>query len=110
MSLAPAVEAAHRMSFACATCGRISSAPRCPDHQRGNPRQRGYDHHFQASRAQLLAGRPTCKLCGTRLATVAHHRPTRRRLVAMGVADPHALALLEPLCAGCHAGETVANR
>ena len=98
------------MSYACAVCGRISEQSRCPEHQRGNPRQRGYDAAFEASRAQLLAGKPQCVICGIRPATVAHHRPTRKRLVAMGVQDPEAVAFLEPLCAACHAGETAAGR
>ena len=96
--------------YACVTCGRISLEAQCPEHQRGSPRERGYDHHFEASRAQLLAGQPKCVRCGIRPATVAHHRPTRKRLVAMGVPDPDAVVFLEPLCAACHAGETGAGR
>jgi hypothetical protein len=107
-SVASAVEA--RLSHACSVCGRLSSQPQCRDHQRGSPRERGYGRAFEASRAQLLANKPQCVMCGIRPATVAHHSPTRRRLVAMGVADPEDVCWMRPLCAACHAGETAAGR
>jgi hypothetical protein len=40
---------------ACLVCGRISDRPRCPDHQRGSPQERGYGRHFEQARAKLLA-------------------------------------------------------
>jgi len=94
--------------YACQSCGRISPDRRCPEHQRGNPRQRGYGRSFERSRAELLAANPLCR-CG-RPATVAHHRPARRTLVALGVDDPDSVDFLEGLCHRCHQGETAAGR
>jgi len=95
------------MSYACSACARISPDRRCPEHQRGNARARGYGSRFEAARAQLLAANPRCK-CG-RPATIAHHDPPRRTLVALG-ADPDDLAFLQGLCRDCHAAETAAGR
>jgi len=95
------------MSYACSTCARISPDRRCPAHQRGNARARGYGPRFEAARAQLLSKQPTCR-CG-RPASVAHHNPPRRTLIALG-ADPEDLAFLEALCRHCHAAETAAGR
>jgi 5-methylcytosine-specific restriction protein A len=99
--------------YSCLDCGRISSGRYCDQHskdgKRPSPRERGYGPEFVASRAKLLASKPSCVKCG-KPATVAHHRPARKRLVAMGVADPDAVAFLEGLCAACHDGETAAGR
>lgn len=89
---------------ACLVCGRVSPTKLCEAHG-GTDRltftQRGYRREFQRTRRRLLAQRPLCD-CG-QPATVAHHDPPRRTLVAQGVADPDALEWLHPKCRSCHA-------
>jgi len=94
--------------YACQSCGRVSDQRRCPDHQRGSPRQRGYGRSFERSRAQLLAANPLCR-CG-RPASIAHHDPPRRTLAAMGVPDPDSVSFLQQMCRACHAKVTAAGR
>jgi 5-methylcytosine-specific restriction protein A len=86
---------------------------RCRDGRRNNPRlralnaaERGYDAAWRARRLDYLLTHPVCRLCG-RLAQIPDHYPvSRRRLVALGVADPDADEHLRPLCRPCHACET----
>ncbi len=94
--------------YACLTCGRISSTIHCEQHggtdKRPSFSQRGYGKQFRISRAKLLADRPTCCVTGcTQVATVAHHSPSRRTLVAMGVKDVDGPEWLRPLCVAHHA-------
>ncbi len=49
----------------------------------------------------FLAKHPRCERCG-RPATIPHHDPERRTLVAMGVPSPDAEEYLHALCSSCH--------
>lgn len=93
--------------FACLTCGRISSTRRCEQHGGTDKRpgfsQRGYAKQFQESRTKLLADHPTCCVTGcTQVATVAHHSPLRRTLVAMGVKNVDGIEWLRAMCIQHH--------
>ena len=108
------------LGHACAICGRASELRYCPEHRgtgntrdgRPTPEDRGYGHHstFAHNRNTLLADKPQCALGCGRPATIAHHDPPRRRLVASGVANPDDLIWLRPVCHTCHNGLTAGTR
>lgn len=100
---------------ACAICGAISDKRYCAEHRsdrtrdgRPTPADRGYGHgsRFQKNRDALLACKPRCVLGCGRTATIAHHDPPRRRLIASGIANPDDLIWLKPVCHSCHNGLT----
>ncbi len=95
-----------RTLFACLTCGRPSEGRYCAAHgvngKRPGPWQRGYQKTYQESRRQLLASKPLCTRCHTNPATVAHHDPPRRTLLASGVNNVDSPAFLQPVCDTCH--------
>ncbi|MEU0940312.1 HNH endonuclease [Embleya sp. NPDC005971] len=100
-----------RLRPPCSRPGCGNTKP-CPDHanqadrQRGSAAARGYDGTWADTRADYLAARPWCCLCGA-AATVADHWPTSRRdLVAASIRDPDADHRLRPLCRRCHSTET----
>ena len=95
-------------SYACLDCGRVSEQKRCPEHRvgRGAP----YGKHFDANRLLLLERDPVCVYCNAAPSTTAHHDPTRRRLIAMGVKDPDGLEWLRASCASCHSKRTRTGR
>lgn len=103
------------MSYACIECGRISESPRCPDHQRKQPRKpdrrphsgkRGYDQAWRKTRATYLEAHPRCACgCGKK-ATDVHH------LDGLGPLGPrgHDPDNLQALAHSCHSKETAASR
>lgn len=99
--------------YACVICGTPSNHRRCPAHggrnTRPSPWTRGYQREFVRNRKQLLKEEPACRLCGDP-ASVAHHDPPRRVLIATGVTNPDGLEWLRPLCDRCHRNETAKGR
>lgn len=105
------------MRYACTVCSKVSELRLCEQHRstrtktgKPTPQERGYGKTYVHNRNQLLSTKPTCKYCGQEPATIAHHNPSRRTLVAMQVTDPDDLAFLEPICKACHNRETSRGR
>jgi 5-methylcytosine-specific restriction endonuclease McrA len=98
------------MLYACVVCGITSNNRRCEQHQRPSSSQRGYDHHFATQRTVCLTRDPTCTICHARPSTIAHHKPKRTRLVALGITDPDDAQYLTGICRPCHNRETSHGR
>jgi 5-methylcytosine-specific restriction protein A len=86
---------------------------RCPEHatavdqRRGSAAQRGYGARWQRIRARKLRRNPMCERPGcVQPAVDVDHTPTRRELVAKGVADPDADQYLTALCHSHHSHKT----
>ena len=104
------------MLYACVQCGKVSDKRYCEQHRssktktgRPTPRDRGYSKHYERNRRELLASKPACTYCN-QPATIAHHKPARRVLVAMRVEDPDDPAFLIPICRACHNRETAQGK
>lgn len=99
--------------YACVKCGKPSEGRYCEVHgkdgRRLSPWQRGYQTTFNRNRDELLRQEPTCAQCGAP-ATVAHHDPPRRVLVASGVKDPDHPSFMVSMCDECHRTETGRGR
>jgi 5-methylcytosine-specific restriction protein A len=104
------------MYYTCVKCGKVSDLRYCPAHRgttktgRPSPRERGYGRAFERARAQLLASQPLCATGCGRIATVAHHDPPRRTLVAAGVNNPEDPCWLRGVCRPCHTHCTAGER
>jgi 5-methylcytosine-specific restriction endonuclease McrA len=98
------------MFYACSVCGLPSEDKRCERHRRPNSHARGYDHHFVKQRAICLTRDPVCTICHAQPSTIAHHRPKRTRLVALGITDPDDAQYLTGICRPCHNRETSHGR
>lgn len=85
----------------CLGCGQLTNGSRCRNCQRPNSRQRGYDHHWEHTRAAFLAACPTCERCADK-ATEAHH------IDGLGPRGPRGFDWenLEALCKPCHSRHT----
>lgn len=88
--------------------GRCESHARRAEQLRGSASSRGYDAVWRERRAAFLARHPNCEVCGAP-ATEADHEPTRRELVAAGIADPDDERYLHALCHPHHSEKTAAQ-
>jgi 5-methylcytosine-specific restriction endonuclease McrA len=98
------------MFYACSVCGLPSEDKRCEQHRRPSSHARGYDSKFVKQRSICLARDPTCTICHEQPSTIAHHKPKRTRLVAMGVTNPDDARYLTGVCRACHNRETNRGR
>jgi 5-methylcytosine-specific restriction enzyme A len=78
----------------------VSTEQRPPD-RRPSAARRGYDARWRERRKEFLSTHPYCEDCGAP-ATIPDHVPSRRTLLAQGVADPDADQYLHPRCHSCH--------
>lgn len=100
------------MLKACLVCGDpVENGKHCKDHIPHRLRGVYSSPTFQRNRKALLRANPICAVEGcTERATVAHHVPSRQKLVANGVEDPDALHWLKPRCERHHNQETGTGR